>query len=69
MPVQLRHTDCIKAGYFADHVNSMLVCYAPDGQNTMDDVWMDPEVDKGQSFLTLFCVNQPKVAYNYQQRT
>ncbi|KAN0092544.1 alcohol oxidase [Tylopilus felleus] len=31
---------------YQDHVNSMLVCYAPDGQNTMDDVWMDPEVDK-----------------------
>jgi alcohol oxidase len=31
---------------YQDHVSSILVCYAPDGSNTMDDVWMDPEATK-----------------------
>ncbi|KAF8553986.1 alcohol oxidase [Imleria badia] len=31
---------------YQDHVNSLLVCYAPDGKNTMDDVWMNPETAK-----------------------
>ena len=30
-----------------------MVCYAPDGKNTMDDVWMDPGATKGESFNNL----------------
>jgi len=31
---------------YLDHVYSGVVCYAPDGKDTMDDVWMDPEAMK-----------------------